>query len=97
MDPIAAPDVQIEPGGPQVAVTGSVAGGLTTFAWPVLVLTAGAGIVLGLVSVVANGCPTRQHVLATQGVRDAVFYLLGFYLGIVVYYLVTKPLISFLL
>lgn len=53
-----------------------------------------AGIVLGLCSTLANGCPTRQHVLAAQGVRDSVFYLGGFYLGVIIYNLVTKPLLA---
>jgi uncharacterized membrane protein YedE/YeeE len=53
-----------------------------------------AGIALGLFSTLANGCPTRQHVLAAQGVRDSVFYLGGFYLGVVIYNLVTKPLLA---
>jgi hypothetical protein len=33
-------------------------------------------------------------VLAAQGVRDSVFYLGGFYLGVVLYNLVTKPLLA---
>jgi uncharacterized membrane protein YedE/YeeE len=54
------------------------------------------GLILGLVSVLANGCPVRQHVLASQGVQDSFFYLLGFYLGIVVFHLVTRPLLALL-
>ena len=61
---------------------------------PVLTVAVVAGIALGLFSTLANGCPTRQHVLAAQGVRDSVFYLGGFYLGVVVYNLVTKPLLA---
>jgi len=61
------------------------------------VMTILAGIGLGLFSTLANGCPTRQHVLAAQGLRDARFYLVGFYLGVVVYYLVTKPLLAFIM
>ena len=60
----------------------------------ILVLTVLAGITIGLFSTLANGCPTRQHVLAAQGVRDSIFYLIGFYLGVIFYYLVTKPLIA---
>lgn len=62
--------------------------------WAVWVLSAIAGIALGLLSTLANGCPTRQHVLAAQGVQDSLFYLLGFYGGVIVFYLVTKPLIA---
>ena len=61
---------------------------------PVLATAVIAGLGLGLFSTLANGCPTRQHVLAAQGVRDSVFYLGGFYLGVVLYNLVTKPLLA---
>ena len=44
-------------------------------------LTAGAAFGLGLLSVLANGCPFRQHVLAAQGSSSATFYLAGFYGG----------------
>ncbi len=63
--------------------------------WPILLLTIGAGVAIGLFSTLANGCPTRQHVLAAQGMQDSLFYLAGFYLGVIFYYLVTKPLLSF--
>ncbi len=63
----------------------------------VWVMTILAGIGVGLFSTLANGCPTRQHVLAAQGLRDARFYLVGFYLGVVVYYLVTKPLLALIM
>ena len=61
------------------------------------VMTVLAGIGLGLFSTLANGCPTRQHVLAAQGLGDARFYLVGFYLGVVVYDLVTKPLLALIM
>lgn len=63
--------------------------------WPILLLTVGAGLAIGLFSTLANGCPTRQHVLAAQGMHDSIFYLAGFYLGVIIYYLLTKPLLSF--
>ena len=61
---------------------------------PVLATAVIAGLGVGLFSTLANGCPTRQHVLAAQGVRDSVFYLGGFYVGVVLYNLVTKPLLA---
>ncbi len=65
--------------------------------WPILVLTIAAGVVIGLFSTLANGCPTRQHVLAAQGMKDSLFYLAGFYLGVIFFYVITKPLLSFLI
>ena len=73
------------------------AAGLFQLGWPILVLTVSAGLVIGLFSTLANGCPTRQHVLASQGMKDSMFYLAGFYLGVIVYYLVTKPLLAFII
>jgi uncharacterized protein len=49
------------------------------------VLTAAAAFLVGLLSVLADGCPFRQHVLAAQGAGTAVLYLVGFYGGVVVY------------
>ena len=52
--------------------------------WPALPLAAiifVGGIGVGAVSTVVGGCPFRQHVLAGQGSRQALWYLLGFYLA----------------
>ncbi len=76
-----------------VASTG-LAQKITWTNWPVWALTAVAGIALGFFSTLANGCPTRQHVLAAQGIQDSVVYLGGFYLGVIVFYFITKPLIA---
>ncbi len=62
--------------------------------WSRWALMALAGIGLGLFSTVANGCPTRQHILAAQGMQDSLLYLAGFYLGVIVFYLITRPLIA---
>ncbi len=62
--------------------------------WQRWALIGAAGIALGLCSTLANGCPTRQHVLAAQGVRDSRLYLVGFYLGVVIFYLATRPLLA---
>lgn len=62
--------------------------------WQIWILTAIAGIALGFLSTLANGCPTRQHVLAAQGIQDSAFYLAGFYFGVIVFYMVTRPLIA---
>ncbi len=52
------------------------------------------GLGIGFFSVLAEGCPFRNHVRATEGRGDAIFYLLGFYIGIVYFYLVTKVLVT---
>jgi hypothetical protein len=62
-----------------------------------LVASALAGLGLGLVSAWANGCPTRQHVAAGQGDHSARLYLLGFYLGIPLFYLIVSPLLETIL
>ena len=44
-----------------------------------------SGFGLDCLSILANGCPLRQHILAAQGNLDSLAYLLGFY-GAVLFY-----------
>lgn len=61
-----------------------------------LVSTIVGAVGLGLFSVLAGGCPTRQHVLAAEGKESAVFYLTGFYIGIVYFLLVILQFLKIL-
>lgn len=60
----------------------------------IAMIVAAAG--LGFCSVLAGGCPTRQHVLAAEGKESAVFYLIGFYIGLVYFFLVTAQYLNLL-
>jgi hypothetical protein len=51
-----------------------------------LIISVAGGCLIGFVSTLAGGCVLRQHVLLTQGSRDAYFYLAGFYTAVVIYY-----------
>jgi hypothetical protein len=53
---------------------------------PFVIATFGGGLFLGLISTITGGCVLRQHVLCAQGNRDALFYILGFYFAVIVYY-----------
>ncbi len=55
------------------------------------------GLGIGFFSVLAEGCPFRQHVMAAEGSESAMTYLLGFYIGIVYFNLVTIRLLDLLL
>jgi hypothetical protein len=44
-----------------------------------------SGFGLGFLSILANGCPLRQHILAAQGNLDSLAYLLGFYVAVLFY------------
>ena len=48
--------------------------------------TIAGGFLIGCFSVLAGGCVMRQHVLCAQGNGNALFYLVGFYGAVVVYY-----------
>ena len=50
-----------------------------------LLLMLGAAFFLGIFSTLANGCPMRQHVMASSGNVTAICYLLGFYAAVLVY------------
>ena len=54
-----------------------------------LVTTVVSGLGVGFVGVLAGGCPFRMHVLAAEGRRTYWFYLLGLYLGLIFFNLVT--------
>ena len=60
-----------------------------------------AGIIgsmgMGFFSVFAEGCPFRQHVMASEGKVSSLLYLLGFYLGIVYFNIVTVKWLELLL
>ena len=60
-----------------------------------------AGIVgsigMGFFSVFAEGCPFRQHVMAAEGRVSGLLYLVGFYLGIVYFNIVTIKWLDLLL
>ncbi len=47
----------------------------------ILVLTIIGGLGVGLFSVIAGGCPFRQHVRASEGDRGSVAFVVGFYLA----------------
>ena len=55
-----------------------------------IMLVGGLGV--GIVGVLSGGCPYRMHVLAAEGRKTQWFYLLGFYIGLVFYNLVTVHL-----
>ncbi len=46
------------------------------------------GLLMGFLSVFAGGCVLRQHVLAAQGQRNSLFFIVGFYAGSVAFYTV---------
>jgi uncharacterized membrane protein YedE/YeeE len=52
---------------------------------------------MGFFSVFAEGCPFRQHVMAAEGKVSGLLYLLGFYLGIVYFNVVTIKWLDLLL
>jgi len=55
------------------------------------------GLGLGFFSVLAEGCPFRQHVMAAEGRQSALIYLLGFYIGIIYFYLVTVNFLEYII
>jgi uncharacterized protein len=73
LDPLA-----VEPDG---AADGTLTedGGIPALPLAAVIFVGGVGV--GAVSTVVGGCPFRQHVLAGQGSRGALWYLLGFYLA----------------
>lgn len=63
----------------------------------VLIAAIIGGFGLGFFSVFAEGCPFRQHVMVAEGRQGAMYYLLGFYIGIVYFNYVTVKWLELLL
>ena len=81
-----------------------VGGDVPNFPMPIQVGSVGfviaaviGGLGLGFYSVLAEGCPFRQHVMAAEGRKSAMFYLLGFYIGIVYFRTLTVEWLELLL
>lgn len=69
---------------------------LGDFGRPVLVtvmLAVVGGFGVGYVSILSNGCPFRQHVLAAQGAIGSMIYVGGFLTGAFVFHLLVAPFI----
>lgn len=64
--------------------------------WAHIILAIIGGFGLGFFSTLAGGCPFRQHVMAAEGSKSAITYLLGFYLGAVIFHKFIGPFIGIL-
>jgi len=79
---------------PMAALAGGEAlGGFGTPIVSAVLLTAIGGFGVGWVSILANGCPFRQHVLAAQGTGGSMIYLVGFFSGAVAFHTWGSPLV----
>jgi len=74
-------------------IGGAALGDFGTPALGGFLLTGAGGFGVGYLSVLANGCPFRQHVLAAQGTANSVIYLGGFIVGAFVFHILVAPLI----
>ena len=59
-------------------------------------ITIVSGLGVGIVGALAGGCPFRMHVLAAEGKKTYWVYLLGFYIGLIFYNVVTIYLLDML-
>ncbi|MFQ5922931.1 MAG: YeeE/YedE thiosulfate transporter family protein [Anaerolineales bacterium] len=62
-----------------------------------VLLTALGGFGVGYLSILANGCPFRQHVLAAQGTVSSMTYLAGFFVGAIIFHALVAPLLVLIL
>lgn len=62
--------------------------------WSLAILTIAGGFGVGLFSVLADGCPFRQHVKASEGDAGAVDYIIGFYTAAIVFGFLIRPVIT---
>lgn len=62
----------------------------------VTMLTVMGGLGIGFFSILAKGCPFRQHVMAAEGRKTAMAYLAGFYVGILYFFTILIRVITML-
>lgn len=63
----------------------------TTLESSMLVATVG-GFGIGFFSTLAGGCPFRQHVMASEGSKGSIAYVIGFWIGIPITYAIIYAL-----
>lgn len=59
-----------------------------------IILAILGGFGLGFFCTMAGGCPFRQHVMAAEGSKSALVYLVGFALGAIVFHRFVAPFIK---
>ena len=74
-------------------VGGEALGSFGTPVTSAIVLTVVGGFGVGWVSIMANGCPFRQHVMAAQGTGGPMVYLAGFFSGAVMFHVWVSPFV----
>lgn len=65
--------------------------------WSHLALAIIGGLGVGFFSVLAGGCPFRQHVMAAEGSWSAIAYILGFAAGAVIFHKIVAPAVKIVL
>ena len=76
---------------------GEAVGGFSGPVFQTVMFTVAGGFLVGSVSIVANGCPLRQHVLAAQGSGNSMVYLFGFLSGAIIFHTMVSPILGNLL
>jgi len=61
------------------------------FMWTAAIV---GGLGVGFFGGLAGACPFRMHVLAAEGKRTALYYLSGFYVGMVIFNIFTEPFLQ---
>ncbi len=79
---------------PKVLGSTEAAVGIATLANRFMGASFLGGWMIGLLSVAAGGCVLRQHVLCAQGSRNALFFLIGFYVAVPVFYSLLQNVVS---
>lgn len=66
-------------------------------AWAHILLAVLGGFGLGFFCCIAGGCPFRQHIMAAEGSKSAIVYLVGFAVGAVIFHKFVAPLVKAIL
>lgn len=68
--------------------------GINIQPWTLIPLSLIGGFGMAYFSVMAEGCPFRQHVLAGEGRMSGIFYLVGLVVGVIFFDIVIVPFLQ---
>ncbi len=76
------------------AIPGTILGAKAKDLAPALLAVIIGGFGVGFFSTLSGGCPLRHHIMACEGNKSSVVYVIGFWLGVPITYAIIHALLG---